>query len=99
MVRELQEVIVRLGMLEHSVTRVRLSPDWRYATIYCISNKDNQDELSAKTLEEHSNQIAKLLRERCSGHFFPKLRFVPDEQIRQQQSLDKILMGIEVNAE
>jgi ribosome-binding factor A len=99
MMREMQEVIVRLGMVEQSITRVILSPDWRYATVYCISNVSEDDELSAKNLEEQSNQITKLLKHRCSGHFFPKLRFLPDKEIRKQQSLDQILMGITVDEE
>ena len=89
--RELQYVLSRLGVQEHYITSIKLSPDWRYATIYSISAIDEDDTASAKALEGMSEAIGKLLKERCSGHFFPKLRFRADATARQEQKLEELM--------
>lgn len=94
MQKELSLVLVRLGLVKQSITRVTISVDWRYATIYCISNLDLEDEKAASELFHARQEISKILKERASGHFFPKLRFKADVQARKEEHLLSLLDSI-----
>lgn len=91
--RHIQSAVMRLG-LNCYVTNIVLSVDWRYATIYCISSMDDDDNAAANNLEAMSKEIAKMVIDRCAGHFFPKLRFAPDKEVRRQQKVNEIMMSI-----
>ena len=87
---ELCIALVRLELLRASITKVSISKDMRYASIYCIDSEGidlKSDEDAAKRLEESSYRIAAIVKTRWLGYRFPKFRFVADKQIRREEKL------------
>lgn len=96
MMNELQSALIKLGLLEVCVTKVYISPDWKYSNVYFIKTNDQYSVQSTLNLiKSMTHQIAALVKKRCSGHFFPKFRFIFDEHALQSLHVDEILRNLD----
>jgi ribosome-binding factor A len=94
MLREIREGLKRLGIFSCRVTNIRISSDWRYARIYCISNGDMDDSSAVEILEAHSSRLSRMVRKRCGGHFFPTFRFLIDLEERRADRVSVLLRNL-----
>ena len=88
--REASQALVRLGILDCQITRTSISKDLSYASVYCVYSKScnlDLDEKAAKKLSNNAGKIAQIVSSRWSSYRFPKLRFISDRQIRDEEKL------------
>ena len=88
--REASQALVRLGILDCQITRTSISKDLSYASVYCVYSKSynlDLDEKAAKKLSDNAGKIAQMVSSRWSSYRFPKLRFISDKQIREEEKL------------
>ena len=104
--KELCDAMIRLEIFRESVTRVSISRDMCYASVYCIDSEavdSKSDEEAAKRLEEISYKLSALVKGRWSGYRFPKFRFIADKQIRKEeklyQKINEMILEDEENSE
>ena len=95
MLREFRDAVVKVGITHCRVTNLRISKDWRYCDVYCISTIDQNDEVMSIILQSKSHSLRQIIKNRCAGHFFPTLRFHPDIEARRVERVDEILKNIE----
>jgi len=91
MLREVREAVMKLGIQGCSVTNLRISKDWKYCDIYCVSTISDDDEVAAMSLDGRSRAIGQIIKHRCGGHFFPSLRFHIDQEARRIERVERIL--------
>ena len=94
MLREVREAVVKVGIQCCRVTNLRISKDWRYCDIYCISTLSDDDEMAVLTIESRSKCIRHAIKNRCGGHFFPTLRFHIDKEARRIERVEEILRNL-----
>ena len=94
MLREIREGIKRLGIYSCRITNIRISSDWRYAKIYCVSTTDMGDDGAVEILKVHSSRLSRMVRNRCGGHFFPTFRFLVDLEERRADRVELILRSL-----
>lgn len=95
MMREVQAALIKLGLDAFCVTSVRVSPDWKHSNVYFIqTGQDEEDLHMSKMLNNRLHEIAGLVKNRCSGHFFPKFRFIFDSSALQNLRVEQLLLGM-----
>lgn len=85
------------GML--SVTRVKITPDFKYAKVYVsILNSKNINK-TMDGLKESSGFIRSMLAKTVNLRITPELVFEIDDSIEYGAKIDSILKGLNINKE
>ena len=93
--KELTQTINKLDICDICLTEVKISRDLSSATVYCISNTDqNYDVEVVNKLNKYKKEIIKKCKDRLSGKVVPNIKFMPDTSFRKEQYIAKLLETI-----
>jgi ribosome-binding factor A len=80
----------RLGMV--SLTRVEMSPDLRYATIYAsVYGEDEEQQATIQALSGATGYIRRLLAPRLTIRHIPAIRFTLDHSMAHAEQVTRTL--------
>ena len=84
----------RIGFV--TITGVELSPDLKYAKVYCsVLGTKKEEEDSIKALNRAAGFIRKLIGQRLNLRFSPEVNFKIDKSIAYQIKIEETLREIE----
>lgn len=88
----------RLGMV--TITRVEMSPDLRYATLYTsVYGDDDEQQSTLQALSGASGYIRRLLAPRLRIRHIPMVRFRLDHSMEHADQVTRMLNEIEPSSE
>jgi ribosome-binding factor A len=88
----------RLGMV--SITRVEMSPDLRYATLFTsVYGDDEEQQDTLQALSGASGYIRRLLAPRLRIRHIPSIRFRLDHSMEHAEQITRTLNEIQPSAE
>src|SRR5690606_24956840 len=88
----------RLGMV--SITRVEMSPDLRYATVFAsVYGEDSEQQATLQALTGASGYIRKLLAPRLRIRHIPVVNFRLDRSMQHAEQIARTLNGIRSDEE
>ena len=93
---ELKDPRISVGMI--SITRVKTTPDLKYAKVYLsfyTDDKDKQKE-SLEIISKANGFIRNQLKNRVQLRLLPELHFVVDDSTQYGMKIDKILKDLNV---
>ena len=93
---ELKDPRISVGMI--SITRVKTTPDLKYAKVYLsfyTDDKAKQKE-SLNIISKANGFIRNQLKDRVQMRLLPELHFVVDDSIQYGMKIDKILKELNI---
>ena len=87
---------IALSKTTISVSEVRISPDFRNASVYVLSLSNDNLENIISELNLLSPQIRKLLSQEVTIKFLPVLHFIKDQAFFEATKIDQILKSGQV---
>lgn len=96
---ELKDPRITVGMI--SITRVKTTPDLKYAKVYLSFYTDDADKQkeSFEIISKANGFIRNQLKGRVQLRLLPELHFVVDDSIQYGMKIDKILKDLNVQPE
>ncbi len=88
-----------LANVSITVCEVRVSQDFRNATIFVMPLGGDPDLLVTKALNKNSSQIRSALSKMVTMKFLPRLKFKLDESFDEASKIEKILRSPQVQAD
>lgn len=78
-----------------SVTKVKMAPDLKLATVYFSIYGNEQDiAFSFKTLEKHSGRIRYHVGQEVQLKYVPELRFFIDDSLDYSQKMNEVMKDL-----
>lgn len=80
--------------LDVTVTRVDLSKDYKWATIYFLVREGQEVDVTQELLNDNAHPLQKYIGERLHMKRTPRVRFVYDSQYAHSADIGKLLKNV-----
>ena len=80
-----------------SVTKVKITPDLKYAKVYVSLLNSKNDEKTIEALKQSSGFIRSLIAKRINLRITPELVFEKDDSMEYGEKIDRILKDLNNN--
>ena len=80
-----------------SVTKVKITPDLKYAKVYVSLLNSKNDEKTMEALKQSSGFIRSLIAKRINLRITPELVFEKDDSMEYGEKIDRILKDLNNN--
>ena len=82
-----------------SVTKVKITPDLKYAKVYISMLNAKSNEKTMEALKQSAGYIRSLIAKRINLRITPELVFEEDDSMEYGEKIDKILKELKIDKE